>query len=128
MAEIILVHGIDQQQKPHWPEAARNAGKWDLIIGNQEWHREQRVRCKFNFMSSKPAESKSLIPRLRSWKSSVLMHLSWHPIHFLTASVPELWPYPPDMELRRATLGANTFWMAASSVTGRACQRCIVCL
>jgi hypothetical protein len=47
------------------------------------------------------------------------MHLSWHPIHFLTASVPELWPYPPDMELRRATLGANTFWMAASSVTGR---------
>jgi hypothetical protein len=44
---------------------------------------------------------------------------------FLTASVPELWPYPPDMELRRATLGANTFWMAASSVTGRACQRCI---
>jgi len=41
------------------------------------------------------------------------MHLSWHPIHFLTASVPELWPYPPDMELRRATLGANTFYGAS---------------
>ena len=26
-----------EQVQDHWPEAARNAGKWNLIIGNQEW-------------------------------------------------------------------------------------------